>query len=113
MSIQPSRTSFEQKTETTLLLVRKEQIPKVEDMTVLIQQDSAAKKDTKKKNFDTHDGVHELPELCPGELVWIKDRKEDRKVIDSISCIVNTQDGMVRRNKHHLVHYQKSCQVRT
>lgn len=65
----------------TMPLMRKEQILKVVDMTVIIQKNSAVMK-IQKTNYDSHHGVCELTELCPDELVWIKDRNEKGKVVE-------------------------------
>ena len=72
------------KLRTNLPLVRKERIPKVPDIKVVRQKDNHAKT-RQKKNFNSHHGVYELPELYSGDMVWIKDRQTEGKVIQEMA----------------------------
>ena len=71
-----------------------------------MQQDDNQAKTKQKKNFNSHHGVYELPELYPGDTVWIKDRQAEGKVMQEIaprSYVVHTPDGEFRRNRRHLI----------
>ena len=107
----PAELLMSRKLRTTLPLVRKERIPKVHvpDIKVVQQEDNKAKT-KQKKNFNSHHGVYELPELYPGDTVWIKDRQAEGKVIEEIaqrSYVVHTPEGELRRNRRHLIQLPK------
>ena len=105
----PAELLMSRKLRTTLPLVRKERIPKVPDIKV-VQQDDNEVKTKQKKNFNSHHGVYELPELYPGDTVWIKDRQAEGKVIEEIaprSYVVHTPEGEFRRNRRHLIQLPK------
>ena len=83
------------KLRTTLPLVRKERIPKVPDIKVVQREDNEAKT-KQKKNFNSHHGVYELPELYLRDTVWIKNHQAEGKVIQEIasrSYVVHTPEG--------------------
>ena len=91
----PAELLMSRKLRTTLPLVRKECIPKVPYIKVVQREDNEAKT-KQQKNFNSHHGVYELPELYLGDTVWIKDRQVDRKVIQEIaprSYVVHTPEG--------------------
>ena len=101
----PAELLMSRKLRTTLPLVRKKRIPKVPDIKV-VQQDDNQAKTKQKKNFNSHHGVYELPELYPGDTVWIKDRQAEGKVIQEIaprSYVVHTPDGEFQRNRRYLI----------
>ena len=65
-----------------------------------MQQENNQSKTKQQKNFNSHYGVYELPELYPGDTVWIKDHQAEGKVIQEIaprSYVVRTPDGEFRR----------------
>ena len=63
-------------------------------------------KERQKKNFDKRHRARELPQLEPGDTVWIPDRDSSGTVVEETSPrshIVKTADGSYRRNRRHLI----------
>jgi len=59
------------------------------------------------KQYNKRHRAYALPQLHPGELMWIKDTKEKGAVIMKAetprSYLVESSRGILRRNRSHLV----------
>ena len=64
-------------------------------------------KQQQKANFDRHHNARELPALKQGTEVWVRDMKQTGTVAEKAqtprSYVIQTEDGMLRRNRRHLV----------
>ena len=90
---------------TTLPEVRERRKPKVVDFYALEEKDDCLK-ERQKQNHDTRHRAKELPQLEPGDYVWITDRETIGKVVEDAaprSHIVETPEVSFRRNRQHLV----------
>ena len=69
------------------------------------EKDSAVKS-KHKKNFDRRHSAKSLPDLFPGDPVWLPSKKVEGTVIDKAgtprSYTVATPNGQLRRNRRHL-----------
>ena len=102
----PSELLMNRKLRTTVPMTREQRKPKVPDQTLIKAREEEIKKNLK-RNYDRRYGVRELPELNPGDIVWIPDREEEAVVQEEVaprSYRVNTPEGTVRRNRRGLVH---------
>ena len=101
----PSELLMNRKLRTTVPMTREQRKPKVPDQTLVRAREEEIKRNLK-RNYDRRYGVRELPELNPGDAVWIPDRKEEGMVQEEVaprSYRVNTPEGTVRRNRRVLV----------
>ena len=101
----PSELLMNRKLRTTVPITREQRKPNVPDQALLKAREEEIKRN-QKRNFDRRCGVRELPELNPGDLVWIPDREEEAVVQDEVaprSYNVDTPEGTVRRNRRALV----------
>ncbi len=68
------------------------------------------RRDADAERFNRSHRARKLSLLQPGDHVWISDAKESGTIVTSHSAprsyLVNTQQGTVRRNRHHLVQMQ-------
>ena len=59
-----------------------------------------------KANFDTRHAAKSLPDLHPGDPVWLQDQKTEGTVLHKAgtprSYIIQTPNGHLRRNRRHL-----------
>jgi len=81
---------------------RQPEIPKLEE----VKERHALLKTTQKHNFDNHHGTRELPSLDSGQLVWLPESGVTANVEEQVaprSYLVNTLQGLVRRNRHDLI----------
>ena len=63
-------------------------------------------KERQRKNFDNHRGARELPQLQPGDSVWLPDKKVAGKageVVAPQSFNVLSEDGSYRRNRRDII----------
>ena len=90
---------------TTLPVTREQRKPKVVEQLELEEKEEYIK-ERQKKNFDKRHRARELPQLEPGDTVWIPDRDSSGTVVEETSPrshIVETVDGSYRRNRRHLI----------
>ena len=100
----PAQLLMSSNLRTILPEVREKRIPKVVDFQVLEERDEVLK-DRQKKDYDARHRTKALPQLDPGDYVWLPDRETTGKVVTETaprSLIVDTQNGTFRRNRQHL-----------
>ena len=70
------------------------------------RENDATLKDRQKRDFGRHHSAKTLPELHPGERVWLPEKKVEGTVVDKadplLSYTVETPKGQLRRNRRHL-----------
>ena len=70
------------------------------------RENDASLKSRQKRDFDRRHSAKTLPELFPGEHVWLPDKKVEGTVVDKAgpprSYTVETPKGQLRRNRRHL-----------
>ena len=70
------------------------------------RENDASLKDRQKRDFDRRHSAKTLPELHPGERVWLLDKKVDGAVVGKAgpprSYTVETPKGQLKRNRRHL-----------
>ena len=101
----PSELLMGRKLRTTVPTTRGQLIPRVPDSTVVRERDRHQKQ-RQEKTFNCHHGARDLPELSPGDTVWVPDRRSEAIVQDEAnprSYEVETTDGTYRRNRRDLV----------
>ena len=101
----PSELLMNRKLRTTLPIPRSSLIPSVPDRELLREKDEHYKIH-QKQNFDNHHGVRELPQLQPGDAVWLPDRNSEAVVLEQVnhrSYQVQTPEGTYRRNRRALI----------
>jgi len=101
----PAQLLMSRNLRTTLPEVRERWRPKVVDYHQMEDLDDRLK-ERQKKNHDARHRAKELPQLEPGDYVWITDRQTTGKVVEEAaprSHIVETREGSFRRNRQHLV----------
>ena len=80
-------------------------LPRVPDKVTVASHDCKMKVQ-QKVNYDRRHGVRPLQPLSPGNPVWITDRAEEGKVINtagSRSYYARTEQGVYQRNRQHLI----------
>ena len=91
---------------TTLPTTRKQRTPKVPDAEKVRARDKQ-NKDRQKKNFDQHHGVRRLPDLRPGDRVWIPAKQTEATVESQVaprSLQLSTDRGSeIRRNRRDII----------
>ena len=103
----PAQLLMSRNLRTTLPTTREQRCPKVVNPLDLEERDDRLK-DRQKRNFDQRHRAKDLPELQPGDTVWIPDRNSPGTVLEGEtpsprSHNVQTRDGTYRRNRQHLV----------
>ena len=101
----PAQLLMSRNLRTTLPEIRERRKPKVVDFYGLEEKDDCLK-ERQKQNHDTRHRAKELPQLEPGDYVWITDRETSGKVVEHAaprSHIVETPEGSFCRNRKHLV----------
>ena len=101
----PAELLMCRKLRTNVPITRTQLSPSVPDSSVVRKRDQQSK-DRQERNFNSHHGVRELPQLFPDETVWVPDRNSEATVVSepvSRSYQVNTQDGTYRRNRRDLI----------
>lgn len=70
------------------------------------REKDASLKERQRRDFDRCHSAKVLPDLLPGERVWLPDKKVEGTVVDIAgpprSCTVETPKGQLRRNRRHL-----------
>ena len=87
--------------------MREQRRPKVVNP-VEMEEREDQQKERQKKNFDQRHRARDLPELKPGDTVWIPDRNTPGTVVEvetssPRSHNVQTSDGTYRHNRQHLI----------
>ena len=98
----PAELLMGRKLRTTLPMTSEQLKPSLPDDTLVRRKE----KERMKRNFDKHHRARDLQPLEPGESVWIPENKSSGTVIGESnprSYDVQTQDGMLRRNRRDLV----------
>ena len=92
------------KLRTTVPAIPKLRQPEVPDFESVVTKNDWAK-ERQKDNFDARRGAREVPELLPGDSVWVTDRETSGRIIEQAaksSYVVRTLDKLYRRSRHHL-----------
>jgi len=111
----PAELLMSRKLRTTVPIIEQERVPKVPEKSVVKEMESQAK-GLQKNNFDHRHRAVELPELNPGDKVWIADRKIEGNVVKRVaprSYIINTTIGEYRRNRRFLTLVKRQTKDRT
>ena len=111
----PAELLMSRKLRTTVPIIEQERVPKVPEQAVVKEMESQVK-GLQKINFDHHHRAVELPELNPGDKVWITDRKIEGNVVKRVaprSYIINTTIGEYRRNRRFLTLLKRQTKDRT
>ena len=70
------------------------------------REKDASLKERQRRDFDRRHSAEVLPDLLPGECVWLPDKKVEGTVVDIAgpprSYTVETPKGQLRRNRRHL-----------
>ena len=102
----PAQLLMSRNLHTTLPVTREQRRPEVVRLSELEEKEEHTK-DRQKRNFDRHHRARDLPQVHPGDVVWIPDRRASGTVIEETSPrshIVSTADGaQYRRNRQHFV----------
>ena len=111
----PAELLMSRKLRTTVPIIEQERVPKVPEQAVVKEMESQVK-GLQKINFDHRHRAVELPELNPGDKVWITDRKIEGNVVKRVaprSYIINTTIGEYRRNRRFLTLLKRQTKDRT
>ena len=103
------------KLRTTVPIIRKQLVPHLPDPALVRQRDEKEKQ-RQEKSFNKQHRVQELPELDPGDIVWVPDRNAEATVMeqtDNRSYEVQTDEGSYRRNIFELQRQEPSEQTAT
>ncbi|KAL1265232.1 hypothetical protein QQF64_003259 [Cirrhinus molitorella] len=83
--------------------------PVVPDISIVSSKEKE-RRDPDAERFDRSHRARKLSILQPGDQVWVSDAKDSGTIVASHSAprsyLVNTQQGTVRRDRHHLVPMQ-------
>ena len=91
---------------TSVSTTRAQRKPQIPDLNSVKNRDER-NKGRKKRDFDSHHGVRQLPPLQPGDHVWIPERESEAEVQGEVapqSYQVVAGDGTFRTNRHDLIH---------
>ncbi|KAL5488977.1 hypothetical protein EMCRGX_G018012 [Ephydatia muelleri] len=111
----PAELLMSRKLRTMVPIIEQERVPKVPEQAVVKEMESQVK-GLQKINFDHRHRAVELPELNPGDKVWITDRKIEGNVVKRVaprSYIINTTIGEYRRNRRFLTLLKRQNKDRT
>ena len=101
----PSELLMGRTLRTTVPTSRQQLIPKTPEQSLVRERDKQQKQ-RQEATFNRRRGVRELPELVPGETVWVPDRNREATVVDEVdhrSYEIETSDGTYRRNRRDMV----------
>ena len=101
----PSELLMGRKLRTTVPMTRELRKPAVPNLEEVAERDRREKQ-RQTDNFNAHHGARALSPLSPGDTVYLKDRASTGTVARETaprSYEVQTPDGMVRRNRCHMV----------
>ena len=106
----PAELLMSRKLRTVVPITREQRTPKVPEIETLRAREKQLK-DRQKQNFDKRHGVRDLPQLLPGDLVWMSDRETEAVVEEEVaprSYNVSSSGGTLRRNRRNLVQLQEN-----
>ena len=95
----PAELLMGRRLRTTVLITRKQLIPRAPD-SILVQKREKQQKQRQERVFNSCHGARELPELVPGETVWVPDQGSEATVLEEVnqrSYEVETSEGIYRR----------------
>ena len=101
----PSELLMGRKLKSTVPISESQLAPHIPEVETLKLRDDNVKT-RQKNNFDSHHGSRNLPQLNPGDTVWVIDRKATGTVVrehSKRSYEVRTAEGNFRRNRRDLV----------
>ena len=101
----PAQLLMSRNLRTTLPVTREQRRPKAVELSQLEEKEEHIK-ERQKRNFDQRHRATKLPQLEPGDTVWIPDRDSYGVAMEETtphSHIVHTTDGSYRRNRQHLI----------
>ena len=101
----PSELLMGRKLRSTVPLSRSQRQPQLPDAEAVRLQDNKIK-EKQKKDFDRHHNVRDLPDLSPGDSVWVPSRDTEGVISDEVaprSYVVTTPTGVTRRNRRSLI----------
>ena len=93
----PSELLMSRRLRTTVPVIQQLLIPQVPDV-VSVRESQKASKVKMKKDYDRRHAAHDLPELQPGDAVWIPEFKETGRVLDEVqtrSYVVQTPNRVI------------------
>ncbi len=93
------------KLKSTVPISESKLAPRIPELETLKLRDDNVKA-RQKNNFDSHHGSKTLPQLYPGDTVWVIDRKATGTVVrehSKRSYEVRTTEGNFRRNRRDLI----------
>ena len=102
----PCRVTLGEDGEDKHTYADRELIPKLPDYTEFKECDKKFKQ-LQKSNYDSRHGVHQLPSIPDDSDVWVTTERGQTsgQVVSRAdtpqSCMVQTNGGTVRRNRHH------------
>ena len=101
----PSELLMGRKLITTVPTTRQQLSLRTPDSTLVRNRDKQQKQ-RQERTFNRRHGARELPELVPGDAVWVPDRNSEATVQDETtprSYEVETAEGTYRRNRRDLI----------
>ena len=101
----PSELLMSGKLRTVVPISREQRKPQVPDTKAVRAREEKLKRD-QKRNFDRHHGVRELPQVNPGDLIWLPDSQTEAVVENEVaprSFNVSTPQGTFRRNRRNFI----------
>lgn len=101
----PSELLMGRKLRTNVPIAPQQLRPKLPDFETLTDRETHLKA-KQKENFDKHHGARELPDLSPGDEVWLPEKEVAARVQEEVaprSYTVETPDGSYRRNRRALI----------
>ena len=91
---------------TTVPTSRQQLILKTPEQSLVRERDKQPKR-RQEATFNRRRGVREMPELIPGETVWVPDRNREATVVDKVDHqsyeILETSDGTYHKNSRDMV----------
>ena len=99
---------------TTVPVIQQLLIPQVPDV-VSVRESQKASKVKMKKDYDHCHAARDLPELKPGDAVWIPEFKETGRVLDEVqprSYMVQTSTRVIQRNRQQMSLTEASIAIR-
>jgi len=102
----PAELLMNRMLRTTIPTTRSQRLPRVPDQDAVRARDLKTKK-RQKTNFDRHHGARELPQLEPGDTVWLPEKEAEATVQAEVapqSFRVTTAEGaQYRRNRRDFI----------
>ena len=105
MGYSPSQLLMGRVLRSTVPTTRAQRDPKIPDLSEVRARDKWNKA-RQKRNHDTHRGARELPQLQPGDQVWVPQRQSEGEVQREVapqSYTVESEGDTFRRNRRDLI----------